>query len=179
MYTNKETHIARFLKEFNQDIYDEHLKETPKRVAKFYDEMLNQEKPKLTTFTKPENSGPIILHDLAARSLCAHHMLPFFGDCSILIEPKSKVLGLSKYQRILDYCGGFLQTQEEYTAKVAEMIDKAMEPYGVIVRLNCVHTCMSVRGVKSECASTETYAGRGDYLNHNTFILEKAHLLQK
>lgn len=129
------------------------LLETPKRVAKMYRELLSgySKNPK-DVFKVFENNGHggivTVINDF--YSLCEHHMLPFFGKVYIGYVPNGKILGLSKFTRLIDIFACRLQTQECLTGQIAESISKNLSPQGCIVHIEARHLCMSMRGVKRE-----------------------------
>jgi len=94
-------------------------------------------------------------------SLCEHHMLPFFGKVHIAYIPKGRVLGLSKLPRLVDIFARRLQVQERMTTQIADAIEAALAPRGVLVVVDAEHLCMSMRGVKKSGTSTVTSAVRG------------------
>jgi len=83
-------------------------------------------------------------------------MMPFYGQAHIAYAPVDRVVGLSKLARLVDVFASRLQTQEHLTAQVVNAIEKTLKPRGVAVLIEAEHTCMSVRGVGKENASTLT-----------------------
>ena len=144
------------------------LKDTPQRVATMCEEMfsgLNRPEDNLvTTFSEPHSSGNIVeINKIPVRSVCEHHLLPFFGFANIKYIPKNgKILGLSKFARIVDFLSRKLQVQENLTSEIADYLWEILNPLGIEVSLECTHTCMTVRGVKAESSTTKTTAKRGD-----------------
>lgn len=144
------------------------LKDTPQRVADMCEEMfLGLSLPKdnlVTTFSEPRSNGNIVeINNLPVRSVCEHHLLPFFGFANIKYVPKNgKILGLSKFSRIVDFLSRRPHVQENLTSEIADYLWEILEPISVEVTLECTHTCMTVRGVKTESSMTKTTAKRGD-----------------
>ncbi len=146
----------------------EGLKDTPKRVAKACEELFggldNKEPNLIKEFYEPKVYNEIVeVNDIPVFSVCEHHIMPFFGKASIKYKPKNKcVLGLSKFARIVDHFSKKPQIQEKLTAEIADYIWENLSPFGVEVTLECTHTCMTGRGVKSRESTTRTTIKRGD-----------------
>ena len=103
----------------------------------------------------------VIVKDVEMFSLCEHHMLPFFGRVHVAYIPNGKVIGLSKIPRLIDVFARRLQVQERMTSQIADAIEEALDPKGVLVVVDAEHLCMSMRGVKKSGTSTVTSAVRG------------------
>jgi len=121
-------------------------------------------RPKFTTFPT-ESTGIIIIRDLEVRSMCAHHLAPFFGKCTIAYYPNKKMAGLSKFQRVLDYVAQNPTEQEALTEKLMNYLVEELNPHGLLVSIECVHTCMIVRGVQTSGSTTETMESFGTMNN--------------
>ena len=135
------------------DLNDPNLIDTPKRVAKMYcDELfsgLYSEEPKVTTFPNDKKYSQIILSDkLYFNSLCSHHFLPFSGYAWVLYIPDIKLIGLSKFSRIVTWYAARPQLQENLTHEVAQYLVEKLQPKGVMVVMRALHQCMHCRGVK-------------------------------
>ena len=148
------------LEAIGEDPSREGLQDTPRRVAKAWAEMLNQDEPAITAFTE-ECDELVLVRDIAFHSFCEHHLLPFMGVAHIAYIPGGKVLGLSKLVRILDYHAKRLQVQERLTRDVADEIEQRAEAVGVAVVIEAEHLCMGLRGVLRPGARTVTSALRG------------------
>lgn len=142
------------------------LKETPRRVAEMYEEILsgiktNPEKELEVVFEK-EHDEIVLLKDIPLYSICEHHLLPFIGKAHVAYIPSNnKVTGLSKIARVVDAFSKRLQVQERLTTDIAELIMKKLNPKGVLVVIEAEHLCMSMRGVKKPGVLTVTSAVRG------------------
>jgi GTP cyclohydrolase I len=144
-----------------EDPNREGLKETPKRVAKFYHDWLEYDgKVEAKAFTEQYNEM-VIVKDIPFFSMCEHHMLPFVGKAHISYIPNGKVLGLSKLVRILNKYARRLQIQEKLVAQVADEIMDTVNPKGCLVVIEAEHLCMSMRGVRTPGSTTVTSAIRG------------------
>lgn len=150
-----------------EDISREGLEETPKRVAKMYEEIFSgiHDDPKkhLKIFYEPEqNNELVIVRDIPLYSVCEHHLLPFIGKANIAYIPKKgKIIGLSKLARIVDCFAKRPQVQERLTSQVADFVFNSIEPYGVAVVMEAEHLCMTMRGARAAGAKTQTSALRG------------------
>jgi GTP cyclohydrolase I len=105
----------------------------------------------------------ILVKDIPFASLCEHHLVPFVGKAHVGYIPnkQGQVAGLSKLARVIDVCSRRLQMQERLTSQVADAIEKALDPRGVIVMVEAEHMCMSMRGVNKPGHLTVTSAVRG------------------
>jgi GTP cyclohydrolase IA len=145
-----------------QDPDSEHLRDTPRRVAHSYAELLTPEPFTLTTFPNDEGYDELVLaRDLPFQSLCEHHLLPFHGVAHIGYLPAGRILGLSKLARVLQQFARGLQTQERLTKQVADCLDANLHAKGVAVILEAEHLCMSLRGVRAHGSRTITSALHG------------------
>ena len=157
-----EAAVRALLTALGQDPSSEHLRDTPRRVAAAYAEMLTPEAFTLTTFPNDEGYDELVLaRDLPFQSLCEHHLLPFSGVAHIGYLPGSRILGLSKLSRVLDRFARGLQVQERLTKQVADCLQQTLQPKGVAVVLEAEHQCMSLRGVRAHGSRTVTSALHG------------------
>ena len=148
---------------------DHNTRETPARVAKMYVEEIMRGRftspPKITEFDNVERCEQLIVTGpLEVRSTCAHHLMPIFGHAviGILPAPDGKIIGLSKYDRIVDYFSARLQIQEELVKQIERFIVDNTAPRGLAVRISAVHMCKSHRGVRASRTSrmvNTTYHG--------------------
>jgi GTP cyclohydrolase I len=154
-----EVAAAALLTALGLPIDSEEMEETPRRMAQAYAEMLSIPSFELTTFANTEGYDEMVLvQDIPVRSLCEHHMLPFVGVAHIGYLPGDRILGLSKFARVVDFFAQRAQTQERLTKQVAEHLESHLAPRGVGVVIEAEHTCMSLRGVRATGARTVTSA---------------------
>ncbi|MDQ4023871.1 MAG: GTP cyclohydrolase I FolE [Actinomycetota bacterium] len=133
------------------------VRETPRRVAAMYRELLTPEPFAFTTF---ENSAGydelVVVRDIPFVSLCAHHLLPFTGIAHVAYLPADRIVGLSKLARAVTYLARGLQVQERLTKQVADLIRSELQPKGVGVVIEAEHECMTIRGVQATGTVTVT-----------------------
>ncbi len=153
-----------FMEALGLDAADPHLEGTASRVARAYEEMfrgLSSEEPELRTFPNEEGyASPVSVNGIPFYSLCAHHFLPFFGEAHIAYVPSHRLVGLSKLPRTVEFFARRPQVQERLTDQVADLLDRRLQPAGVMVVLDARHLCMEMRGVRSH-GTTRTIAARG------------------
>lgn len=132
---------------------------TPGRAAKALMDLCVPTPFKMSTFIEEGVDEMIIQNGIRIFSLCEHHMLPFFGTAAVAILPNGgRILGLSKFSRLVRYHAAGLNTQERITKAVGDALwtCKELDPAGVAVSLRCYHTCISMRGTRDTGAVTTT-----------------------
>jgi len=150
------------LQALGADPEDESLRETPRRVADAYAELLTPRPFQATTFPNDDGYDElIVVRSIPFHSLCMHHLLPFHGSAHIAYLPGERIIGLSKLGRVVEYFSRDLQLQERLTTQVADWLERELAPKGVGVVLEAEHLCMSLRGVQKLGAKTVTSALRG------------------
>ena len=139
---------------------DHNTRDTPGRVARMLVEETMRGRysspPHMTEFDNVERCDQMIVTGpLDVRSTCAHHLMPIYGRAVIGVLPsrEGKILGLSKYDRIVEYFSARLQIQEELVKQIERFIVETTEPRGLAVRISAVHMCKTHRGVRSSRAS--------------------------
>jgi GTP cyclohydrolase IA len=144
------------------DLEDEGLRDTPRRVAHAYAELLTPKPFNLTTFPNDEGYDELVLaRDIPFHSLCMHHMLPFHGVAHVAYLPGDRIIGLSKLARVVELFARDLQVQERLTRQVADWLQTHLAPKGVGVVIEAEHLCMSLRGVQKPGSRTVTSALHG------------------
>ena len=147
----------------------EGLLDTPKRVAKAYNEFFAGywESPiEILERTFEEVEGydeMVVLKDIHFESHCEHHMVPIIGKAHIGYLPRNRVVGISKLARVLEVYAKRLQIQEKFTAQVASAIQDVLQPIGVGVVIEAGHQCMTTRGVHKQGVTMTTSALRGSF----------------
>ncbi|MBA2695265.1 MAG: GTP cyclohydrolase I FolE [Ornithinimicrobium sp.] len=143
------------------------LRGTPARVGRAYAEFFSglSQSPAdvLGTTFDVEHEEMVLVRDIALYSVCEHHLVPFHGVAHVGYIPghDGRVTGLSKLARLVDVYARRPQVQERLTAQVADALQQALDPRGVIVVMEAEHLCMSMRGVRRPGARTITSAVRG------------------
>ena len=168
-FTEKELNAVETLIEFiGEPLHTPDTEDTPKRVLKAWREYWGagyHTKVEDIVKTFPDEDKQydemVSVINLPVYSTCAHHLAPIIGYATIAYIPNGDLIGLSKFQRILDVYARRLQLQERLTVQVADAFEKLLNPIGVAVHIKAAHLCMSSRGVKVHGAVTSTTALRG------------------
>lgn len=111
----------------------------------------------------PRHTGPVLLRNLTLYSHCEHHMLPMEGVIHVAYRPGDWILGLSKIARAVQALSAQLQSQERLTREIADALEAAARPEGVVVVCVARHHCMTRRGIRQPEADTITFEARGAY----------------
>lgn len=157
-----EYHVGEVLRMLEGEALREGLQETPARVAKAYQTWFGGYRQDPADVLKVFEDGAegtdemVIVKDIPIWSHCEHHMAPFFGTATIAYIPDGKIVGLSKLTRLAEVFARRLQVQERLTTQIADSLMEHLNPKGVAVYINCRHTCVESRGVKSQGQSTIT-----------------------
>ncbi|GAB3993505.1 GTP cyclohydrolase I FolE [Glycomyces albus] len=143
------------------------LKDTPRRVARAYAELfaglrVDPNEVLKTSFDEDHNEL-VLVRDIEVQSFCEHHLLPFTGVAHVGYIPgeTGQVAGLSKLARLVEVYSRRPQVQERLTSQIADQLYKSLDASGVIVVVECEHTCMSMRGIRKRGSTTVTSAVRG------------------
>ncbi len=154
--------VADLLVALGEDLSSEHLRDTPRRVALAYEELLTPRPFHPTTFANDEGYDELVLaRDIPFHTLCRHHLLPFHGVAHVGYLPGERILGLSKLARVVEHFSRGLQIQERLTKQVGDWLTEELAPKGVGVVLDAEHLCMSMRGVQAAGARTVTSSLHG------------------
>ena len=159
------------------DLDSEHYRDTPERTANAWiDELcsgLGEKKFSLTTFPVGANyeSSMVVLQHIPVRSVCAHHLLPFYGEATVAYIPDERLCGLSKLSRIVDYFSRRPQVQEELTSDITNFLCEHLSPQGAGVIVKATHMCMAMRGVSHDGVMT-TSSLKGLFLSQGNVRAE-------
>jgi GTP cyclohydrolase I len=148
--------LAEFLDILGIDHRDDpNTSDTPRRVARMYvDELLAGQysaPPRITEFDSAEAFDDLMVTGpIEVRSTCAHHLMPIYGTAIIGIVPADgRIIGLSKYDRVVQHFARRFQVQEELTKQIGDYLMETTAPRGLAIRLRAVHMCKTHRGVLS------------------------------
>jgi len=160
--------FQRIITGLGEDINREGLADTPMRAAKAMQYITKGYDQSLETIVNEAvfesgNDEMVVIKNIELYSLCEHHMLPFVGKCHIGYIPKGKVLGLSKFARIVDMYGRRLQIQERLTREIADAIIRVTDAAGVGVIIEAKHMCMMMRGVEKQGSAMGTSVMLGEF----------------
>ncbi len=181
-----EAAVRQILIHVGEDPERDGLLRTPHRVAKMYGELLEGYHQDVHTilngalFDVEYGEGEmVVVADIEYSSLCEHHMLPFVGRAHVAYIPRKRVVGLSKIPRIVDMFARRLQIQERLTNEIADALQEALNPMGVMVVVEGTHSCASLRGVKKHGTNLLTTAKRGEFRTNRDLCDEFYRLIGK
>ncbi len=138
------------------------MQKSPLRMAEAYAAMLTPRAFEPTTFPNDEGYDElIVVSAIPVQSVCEHHLLPFTGVAHVGYLPGARILGLSKFARVVEMFARRPQVQERLTRQVANWLDLQLSPRGVGVVIEAEHLCMTLRGVRAAGATTRTTAMSG------------------
>jgi GTP cyclohydrolase I len=155
--------ISDLLEAIGEDPSREGLVETPKRVAKAYQEMfsgLNHQPQDFTDykiFHVEDEPEMVMVQKIPFYSMCEHHLLPFFGTANVAYVPKNgKVIGISKIPRLVEFAARRPGMQERLTTQIVNELGGILDPAGIAVSISARHMCMEMRGINRSGLFTYT-----------------------
>lgn len=163
------THFTEIMKCLDLDLNDDSLRDTPKRVAKmFVNEVFSgldsKNFPKITVIDNSMQYDQMVcVQDIEVMSMCEHHFLPIDGFVTVAYIPKSKVIGLSKINRVVEFFAKRPQVQERLTKQIADCLQYILETEDVAVHVNAKHYCVISRGIQDTHSTTTTSDLRGEF----------------
>jgi len=169
-----EKHFASIMQVLGLDLEDDSLRDTPKRVAKMYVKEIFSglnpaNKPVPTLFKNPFRYNQMLVEkNIAVFSNCEHHFVPITGKAHVAYISNGQVIGLSKLNRIVQYCSQRPQIQERLTIQIAAMIKEALGTEDVAVIIDAHHHCVSSRGIRDTGSMTLTAEYSGRFLQNET-----------
>lgn len=143
------------------------LRDTPRRVAEMYEEIMAGHTEDLSVIVAPicsdRHQEMVLVRDITFHSLCEHHLTPFFGVAHVAYIPSKngQITGISKIVRLVRTAAARLQLQERLTSTIADVLVSSLQPAGVLVLIQAEHLCMSMRGVRAPGSKVVTSAVRG------------------
>jgi GTP cyclohydrolase I len=159
--------VRLYLEALGEDPDREGLRDTPARVARAADEMfggllVDPDEVLSVTFAAGHDEL-VMVRNIPFYSTCEHHLVPFHGEAHVAYLPGAdgRVTGLSKLARLVDVCAKRPGLQERLTTMIADTLERALSPRGVLVVVEARHLCMEMRGVRKPGAVTVTSAVRG------------------
>ena len=167
-------HFAGIIQILGLDLDDDSLKDTPKRVAKMYVKEIFSglnpaNKPAPTLFKNAYHYNQMLVErNITVFSNCEHHFVPIVGKAHVAYISNGQVIGLSKLNRIVQYCSQRPQVQERLTIQIANLMKEALGTEDVAVVIDAYHHCVSSRGVKDSGSTTLTAEYCGQFLNNET-----------
>lgn len=185
---NVEEAVRNLLVALGEDVDRPGLQETPRRVARMYDEVFegmrftNEEIAQMFNkcFDEPEAKDLVLIKDISAFSYCEHHMALMYNmHISVAYIPNGRVIGLSKVPRIVDMVCKRLQLQERIGADIADILQMVLHTDHVMVVIEGEHSCMTARGIKKPGVSTRTAVVRGDFEKDSDLRSEVYALMKK
>jgi GTP cyclohydrolase I len=159
MHDDAETHLAAALEALGFS-GDPEMANTPRLLAGLLREFLPPGPPPALSTFEASGRDLIVLRDLPYYSLCAHHLLPFFGAATVAYVPSARIAGLGSFPRLLDHFARQPQLQERLGAQLADHLEATLSPVALGVRLSARQLCMEMRGARSP-GVVETVVLRG------------------
>ncbi len=176
--------VREILEAIGEDPEREGLKETPRRLADMYSELFEglylDAADDIDVIFDAGHDEMIMLRDIPLFSLCEHHLIPFVGKAHVAYIPneQGQITGLSKLARVVDTLARRPQVQERLTTQIADVIEGALDPRGVLVVIEAEHLCMSMRGIRKPGSQTVTSAVRGQFRRSDATRAEAMGLIQ-
>lgn len=144
------------------------LENTPQRVAEAYAEFFSgvgedplQYLGEGIPLGDAKPGEAVLVRDIAFRSVCEHHLLPFLGVAHVAYVPDARVVGLGRIPRVVDVLAARPQVQERLGEQIADAIETGLDAKGVLVVLDAQHSCVTARGTRQAASTTVTVASRG------------------
>lgn len=147
------------------EVAEHHRARTPERYVKMLLELTTREEIEFTTFPNTGIDEMVVLAPIPFYTLCAHHVVPFYGKAYIAYIPREDIAGLSKFGRTVKNLAKGFHVQEELTQEIANFLEEHLEPLGIAVVLKGEHMCVSMRGVQMPDMITTTSCMKGVFLD--------------
>ena len=174
-------HFECIMKTLGLDLSDRSLRGTPERVARMYVKEifsgLNSENyPKISVFENAYGYDQMLIEkDITFYSHCEHHFTPIVGKAHVAYFPGTKVIGLSKINRLVRYFSRRPQVQERLTVEIADALKAVLQTNDIAVFIEADHLCVSSRGVSDTTSSTVTshFDGKFQAVQYREEFLQK------
>lgn len=166
-----QTKFADFLKHLGLNLTDSSVANTPKRVIKFFINELfygldyNNFPSISLVANKFKYTKPLISQGITLDSTCEHHLVSIRGKAVIAYMPKSKIVGLSKLNRVVEFFASRPQVQERLTRQIFIVLQYILETEDVAVAVNALHNCIAIRGIRDSSSTTLTMELGGNFLD--------------
>lgn len=166
-----EEKVAELLFSFGLNLDDDSLEQTPHRVAKMYVHEIfrgldYRNFPKCTTIENKMGVDEMVLvRDISVWSVCEHHLVPFVGTACVAYIPDRLILGLSKFNRVVDFFSRRPQVQERLTEQCYRALELILGTEDIAITMSAVHNCVRLRGVRDVNSSTVTSKMGGKFLS--------------
>lgn len=158
-----------FRSTFLEGVWDDDPEDTAKRVIRFWQEYAGSDVMSFNPTVFPADVNQlIVVNNIEFSSICAHHLLPFFGIAHVGYIPNENMIGLSKVPRIVDHFAKRPQVQERLTAQIASYMKDLLHAHGVAVVMVARHTCMACRGIRQHNGHMTTSEMRGVFLTSSS-----------
>ena len=172
MLEDLSTHYKAILECLGERVDRDGLRDTPWRAAKAISFLTRGYQQNLCDIVNgavfdSDNDEMVVIKDIELYSICEHHILPFIGRAHVAYLPNGKVLGLSKFARIVDMYASRLQIQENMTLQIAQAVEDVTNARGVAVMIEAKHLCMMMRGVEKQNSSMTTSVMRGSFRSNS------------
>ena len=178
-----EAAVREILDAVGEDPNRDGLRDTPARVARLYDELLDGHEhdpdEHLEVTFDHAHDEMVVVRDIQFHSMCEHHLMPFFGTVSVGYLPNERIVGLSKLARVVEHLARRLQVQERFACQIADAIGRVLDPAGVAVMVEAEHLCMTMRGVRKPGSRMVTTVTRGAFRNNPATRTEFLHAVGK
>ena len=177
--------VREILEAVGEDPTRQGLERTPERVADMYAEIFagidRDAAEEMDVVFDADHDEMIMIREIPLFSVCEHHLVPFLGHAHVAYIPnkQGQITGLSKIARVVDTLSKRPQVQERLTTQIADSIEKALDPRGVLVVIEAEHLCMTMRGVKKPGAQTVTSAVRGIFRKNEATRSEAMGLINR
>jgi GTP cyclohydrolase IA len=177
--------VRAILEAIGDDPNRDGVRRTPERVAEMFEEIFAgmgvDPTDEIDVVFDAGHDEMIMVRDIPIASVCEHHLIPFLGQAHVAYIPneKGQITGLSKLVRVVDVLTKRPQVQERLTTQIADAIEAALDPRGVLVVIEAEHLCMTMRGVRKPGSQTVTSAVRGMFRRNEATRAEAMGLIAR